>query len=509
MARSWSLARIGAAALLFHSASATLGGAEEYSCQCAPENTVVRYIVVEMPLPNATNPEPIQAANAEDSAPAPSPLTNTTATYGPISAPDIDLDDITNVIPKTNVSLYYGQAPVPNATEVQGAGSINMTLAMGKGTVALEYISAIRNVSCSDDSVIVSFNDKTAFQSALDSWSAEESLVLVTNHLGNCDAELGRGFFKVDSVASNYTNTIVCSASPHEIQDIAEGCELTFSSLPASKITRRLTLDPSLSLSFDKSIPETVIFSQPPYVNVTAKEASFTSSVTFSGYLKYNFWGFKLEQLYFDLDASFGADVGLSAEVAAAYQHDFTYAPDEFTYSLVSVPGLIDIGPGVAFSIGLNLSTDAAVGIDTEFGIQLPDGNVHIDVLDGSKTSATGWEPTHSSVINITEKATIEADVGAGVTVELVIKALGGLIDLSSGLTATPQIHNKFTLSGLEEINGTVVSLPEDGDAKTCDQGVYIVSDFLFSLKGFATKWISGELYSVEVPIADQCYHFN
>lgn len=88
--------------------------------------------------------------------------------------------------------------------------------------------------------------------------------------------------------------------------------------------------------------------------------------------------------------------------------------------------------------------------------------------------------------------------------VELVFEILGGAIDLSSGVTSRSKLVNDFVLSASQGVNGTGVSVGQNTTG--CEEGLSVKSDFFFSVVGFATQWWSQELYSVEVPVADECY---
>lgn len=168
------------------------------------------------------------------------------------------------------------------------------------------------------------------------------------------------------------------------------------------------------------------------------------------------------------------------------------------------MPGLIELGPGLAFGVGVDLGVGAAVNITTGASINLADGNVHLDLLDGSSSSTSGWTPTYNAYANITEKAEVSVDPYVSLKVELAFKLLGGLVDLSSGLTAKPGFTNTFTLEATEIANSTTgASLPS---GTNCSQGVELESDFFFNLTAFATEWYETTLYSVEVPLWDYCY---
>ena len=76
-----------------------------------------------------------------------------------------------------------------------------------------------------------------------------------------------------------------------------------------------------------------------------------------------------------------------------------------------------------------------------------------------------------------------------------------------TGITARPGFTNTFTLTGNEGIStgGTIISAV----AGTCPNGLAIDSDFKFAVDAKATQWWSGEIYSVSVPIIDECYSWK
>lgn len=234
-----------------------------------------------------------------------------------------------------------------------------------------------------------------------------------------------------------------------------------------------------------------------------------------------------MEDLYFDLDTHFSADVALAADVAAAWSRSILYDPDTLTYTLVEVPGILSLGPGLSFAVGVDVDTSAAVAVRAGAGIAIPAANVHLDFLDSGKNAATGWEPQYTSYANITESVEVGLNASASLTVQLTFKLLGGLVDLSSGLTATPEFVNKFTLDAAQSAHASTggagvnlldaekvapVTTPGSelavvNEPKDC--GVSLKSDFIFDLEGFATKWWKANLYHVEVPITDLCYNFQ
>jgi len=267
-------------------------------------------------------------------------------------------------------------------------------------------------------------------------------------------------------------------------------------------------LDPSYTLSSAYALPaSTSLYSYPPYLTVSAKSASFAADVTFSGYLRYNWLLFKLEDLYFDIDASSTSVLSLGASIDSAYATTFTYSPSTLSYSLISVPGVLELGPELKFAVSGNVSASEAVDISTDFSLKLADGKVHLDLLNEAKTSTSGWTPSYSTSAKISGNAAVTFDPTAALTVEMAINFFGGLVDLSTGVTATPGFENKFTLTATEGVDLSGVSnLNAQG---VCAEGLAVDSKFTFNVEAFATKWWSKNVYSVVVPIADECFSWE
>jgi hypothetical protein len=285
--------------------------------------------------------------------------------------------------------------------------------------------------------------------------------------------------------------------------------EITFGAIPSTALSKRdLTLDPSYTLNTAIALPsETTLYTDSPYLTVSADAASFNSNVTFSGYLNYNWLLFKLEDLYFDIDADFRADLTLSADVTSAYNTTFSYSPPALTYSLISVPGILELGPELKFAVDAEVSVSEGVTITTSAGIALADGNVHLDLLNEENTSTSGWAPTYTASAEISGNATAEFNPTAALTVEIAINFFGGLIDLSTGVTATPGFDNAFILTATEGVDLSGVEDLTPGG--TCAEGLELQSNFTFAVDAFATEWWSEEVYSVTVPLLDKCYSWE
>lgn len=147
------------------------------------------------------------------------------STLSPITNPDVDPTKLSNIVPSKNVALNWG---------AEGNSFVNVSLEMTHPTVVLEDIGGIESVDCEPGSVSVTFSDKAAFNEALEDWSNDDRFVLVTNHLGDCDAENERGMFLAKSITSN-SNTLTVVASG-EMSDLANTAGLLS---PTSLYARR------------------------------------------------------------------------------------------------------------------------------------------------------------------------------------------------------------------------------------------------------------------------------
>ncbi|KAH7319241.1 hypothetical protein BKA65DRAFT_97374 [Rhexocercosporidium sp. MPI-PUGE-AT-0058] len=432
------------------------------------------------------------------------PATNTTELYIPAKKPRFDRHDLKNVVPSKNTSCYY------SANSTSGSMVVNNT--MKYPTVVLEDIASIINVDCTADSVAVTFNDTTTFKKAQSVWAAASNatMVLITNHLGDCDAELERSYFLTNSVSFD-SDTLVATASSQaaNISTVASYTTISFGNIEAGVANttndkRALVIDPRFTFNPHLALPEdTVLFKYDPYVTITADNASFSSEVTFSGYLAYNWFLWRLDAFYFDIDAGFKADLGLSASVQAAYETKFSYAPPSLYYG-VSVPGVIELGPMLQFSVGTEIGVSAAAKLSTAFEVALAKGNVHLDVLNSKKTGVSGWTPTYSASADINGQVQAYFNPSAILTVEIAAKVFGGLIDLSTGLTARPGFDNSFVLTGGVGVDlGGVKNIT---NTASCSQGLQLHSNFTFGLDAFATQWYKGTLYEVNLPLLDKCF---
>ncbi|KAJ4396214.1 hypothetical protein N0V93_000433 [Gnomoniopsis smithogilvyi] len=414
-------------------------------------------------------------------------------------------EDENPFVAQSNVTLPYG---------LNDTNYVNITLTV-PSAILLEAIESLTNVDCSADSLTVSFNSTDSLDAAFAAWSAYTDLVLITNHLGDCDTEYERGFFVAASFAVS-DSTIVATAEKTNVTSIASHMRANFTGIPgqsstiaATKTKRDIIIDPdavSVSTEWDLT-PSLTLYEYDPYVTATANSGSLALGVTLDGYLDFDIWTLSLEALYVDAATTVSADLELELAVTAPYSDTFSYS-DGIEYYVVDVPGILTFGPELSFAVGATVDVDAAIDVILDIGAEIANGTIHLDFV-GDGTAAEGWTPTYHADLTLSEEATVGLTPFVSVTVGLDFTILGGLLDLSGGLTPKVDFPITATLNATQVVSdstGTNVTVTQVGADGTCSNGVEVVSEFEFTLDAFLTEFWDMTLYSVEVAIADECY---
>ncbi|KAI9047648.1 hypothetical protein LZ554_008359 [Drepanopeziza brunnea f. sp. 'monogermtubi'] len=429
-----------------------------------------------------------------------------TQVFAPLPHVDVDKHDHDNILPKKKISSYY-------STNETDEAHITVNHTMKYPSVMLEDIASITLVECTHNSVKTVFNDTKVFERARAFWIANHGpLVLVTNHLGNCDDELDRSFFIATSCQWDVSSlTAVAYARKADVSSIATHSEISFGNIAAGSLVpvkrKRGVKDPTISFSPAYSIaPETTLFSQDSYVFVKADKGSFASNVTLSGYIRYDWVRFKAEELYFDLDADFNAELMFSASVEAELSTSFSFAAPLVAQGIV-VPGVLELGPMLEFSVGSEIGVSGGVSLSTDFTVDLKGAKVHIDVLNSNNTVFSGWEPTYAGTADLDARVDAGFNPYAALTVQVAANAFGGLLDLSTGLMAKSEFRNDFSIDANIAVNENGITHNTDATADiNCANGVYLESKFSFSLDAFATEWYSASIFEFVHPFFEQCF---
>lgn len=434
--------------------------------------------------------------------------TNITTDLRPVLTSSIQAGNLSNANPSTTVEMSYGD-------DIDAL--VNVALAMSYPSVLLEDIDAVTSVVCTDSSVSVTFESAASFKFCTSAWNIEksdsEALVIITNHMGNCDAEHERGIFYATSTSWDAeTLTVTARTEKKDVADVAASTEISFANVPLAsrRSKRKITWNQDgIRISNNVSLPaSTQLFSVPGsnYVSLVADEAFVGAEVTFSGKLKFNILRAKLEQLTFDIDAHMAAQLGLSLDVQGPYTNSLRYAPGELSYQLVNIPGILKFGPALDFAIGLDVAAAAKISATTDLALTMPSARVHLDAVNRRNNLATGWTPKFTAQANVTQKAQVGLNPWVELTLEMAIELFGGALDLSTGVTAKPKMVNQFDFAAGQTVGTGGVGQVTDKDPKTCDTGLAVRSDFDFSLIAYVTQFWKNTVYNVHVPVANECY---
>ncbi|KAH7323501.1 hypothetical protein BKA65DRAFT_567242 [Rhexocercosporidium sp. MPI-PUGE-AT-0058] len=419
-----------------------------------------------------------------------SPLSVATASF--LAAADsVPAAKVQPIAPKTDIILQYASV---NATEEMTA-SINAV--MKYPSVLLEEIDSVSKVDCSADSVAITFSDKADYDETTKDWPAS-GFVLFTNHLGDCDTDNERGLYIVNSVTwDDATLTVTAASTKSSFDDSTSEMTVDYTK-PA--ISKRDTPQ-----SWFAEVANNIVLNDDPLkkdLSITVNEPKLGGDLSVSGHLHFSWLKLKPTEFFVDVDLGVTAAANVKVSASLSSGNDvYSFSPASLTVSAFSIPGILDVGPALAFKMGVEVSASGTVEMSADLTATISNGHAHIDFLDSKNTVTTGWEPVFTHAVNIS--AAVEAQVNPFVelTAEMAVKFLGGLLDLSSGIKAKPSLINVFSLQAQFNIdNANNVTIPAATDL-TCVNGVWFSSAFNFIVTAFVTQFYDVEVFRLDIPI--------
>ncbi|GKT50484.1 uncharacterized protein ColSpa_10665 [Colletotrichum spaethianum] len=369
--------------------------------------------------------------------------------------------------------------------------------------ILIENIETITDVQCSNTGVVLKFGLTEDYNTCLSGWPSKD-FIIITNHNNGCDSEHERGIYIVQGYTfDNATLTVTASATRAEIRDQMNDAIIDFQHIGTATTKRDLSGTISADLS-----GSTLIATDP--LTIVANEARLESTIGLAGHVHYNFWEFKLSEFYIDLDYSSALNLNISAAVSAEYSTNlYNYNPLSVSVSAFTIPGIIDVGPMVDFSLGIEFAASGTVKASVDVVSTISDVNVHLDFLDASKTSTTGWKPQTNVTTDVNAQVELQLNPFADLTVALGVKLFNGLLDMSAGVEAKPTVVNVFALDldfSYTSASGVTFTKPTEDQ---CVNGAWFASNFHFGVEAFVTQFYTKTLYEVDVPIyKSQCWNF-
>ncbi|KAJ0116173.1 hypothetical protein J7T55_005119 [Diaporthe amygdali] len=395
------------------------------------------------------------------------------------------------------------------------ASLVSVNLDMQHPAVILEDIDDVTAVDCIGQTrVAVTFSDKDAFDEALEDWSGlNDSFVMVTNHQGDCDAELERSFFvaDTDSLAAFESNlTIIAKAEKSDVYSTANSTEINFNSVATAtgQVDKRgISLNKEgLTIAYDYALPSDQTIVDTTYVKIQLNQAEINNSVTYAGHIKWEL--FKgVTEFTIDIDKSMRHYANMTIEVDGVYDQSWTWSPAGLTYSLIEIPGILSLGPSAGISFGGEVTASVGGAVTVDFTSAMPNGSIHLDMVHWDQSTSYGWTTEKTATYNTTEKAQLTLKPFIDFTVEFACELFDGLLDLSTGITAEPSFPFVTTATATQYHNATGgVTYPNSTD--TCLNGLSEEIDFEFTIKAFATQFLSVTLYDYKVELWKGCLNW-
>ncbi|KAL3428160.1 hypothetical protein PVAG01_01669 [Phlyctema vagabunda] len=405
------------------------------------------------------------------------------------SVPITAVDALT---PNENITLLYQSADVD-------AMRAEVDATMNHPAILLEDVDSISKVDCSAESVAVTFSEVSEYEEIFTAWP-QDSFILLTNHLGDCDTDNERGLYVVNSLGfDNKTLTVTASTIRSDFNSSAGEMTISFGKQAANPVKREVTQ------TFLGDFPGTLTLSDDPVsksLSVKVHEPSLSGNLDVSGHFHYSFHRFRVTEFWFDVDLSIA--MGANVEVIANLGFDndvYSFTPASVTVAAFSIPGILDVGPALSFDLGVEVAVSGTVDITSNLTATLNEGHIHLDMLDAKNTFSSGWQPVYTHQTNVS--ATVEAQVNpfVSLTAEIAANFLNGLLDLSSGITARPEFVNVFTIDGqFDTANSANVTFPAPTEEK-CVNGMWYSNAFAFIVTAFVTQFYELELYRLDVPL--------
>lgn len=428
---------------------------------------------------------------------------------------------ISSKTPTANVTLFYGSVTTTSAEPIMFA---EIKATMMYPSVLLEEVPSIKEVRCSASSIVIVFDSLKGLQETADSWGTS-TFILFTYHGSDCNVENERGIYIVRAFAT----------SPDALTVTTFSTKTTF-----EQATREMSIEwtkplstNSMHSSFFGNFPGDLDLKGPKpkpspltrEFSLVAENPSLSGIFTMSGHAHYSWLEFRFTDFFVDMDLSLLAGVNVALAAGAAFSNEvYSYSPASSVVSAFTIPGILDIGPSLSLTLGVEtfVSGEAAIAANmsasskchtpakaealiiqalTRLNAAVADGNVHLDLVDSGRTTTSGWKPVYTHQTNISAAVQAQLNPYAEVAVEVAINFLKGKLELSSGIRAKPQLLSVFDVTAEFDIgNSADVTMPASKDA-ACTNGMWHSSAFAFLVTAFVTHLYALEMFRYHAPI--------
>ncbi|KAK6500186.1 hypothetical protein TWF481_010536 [Arthrobotrys musiformis] len=335
-------------------------------------------------------------------------------------------DDLSRLDLKENVRMFYGGV-VSNSQMYMA----NMTLYQpedGHPLIMMErFDGLLKEVSCGTGSITLDFNHKDAMDYAIKTWDwvneeTDDYFFLIANHPG-CGEEAQRNPYRVGKVQYDQEKfRTVLTTEAIEWNSLASDFDITLGSASLTKsvskrslknadITKRGFFDIFGNFDFGKSVywdltvgdknGRKTMMSDPfrsyGKIDINCVGCTLTGGLQVTGYIKVV--KFEIAELYLGAKPKdLRARIGLEAIIRAAIPPGLLRV-DQTLFSLgipgLSIPKIFLLGPSLQYEVGAGFGAAGVANLSVGADVTIPnDAALYVDLLDGSKSEAHGFEKT-------------------------------------------------------------------------------------------------------------------
>lgn len=284
---------------------------------------------------------------------------------------------------------------------------------------------------------------------------------------------------------------------------------VSFSNLGSPNDNGNITFDePGINVASNFSLPRGMVIFSDQFFTGKVNYGSLSDAAVIRGHFDYDVPSSQLKSLWFDVDAAFFGDLGITFNLTAPLNNNnYEFNPGTFFPSEINVPGAFSLKPTLRWTVGADIGAVGPIYHSSNISLEILDGHAHIDFLNSSRSHATGWSPRLASSVNTREAATGHASPYINFSVELALEVLEGVFGVTGGVSSRPQFVNEFNLpqSHTRIRKADRMIWPRN---VTCTNGFELQSAFNFSVSAYVTDWWQQTLYHTKIPIADECFPF-
>ncbi|TLD11694.1 hypothetical protein PspLS_11759 [Pyricularia sp. CBS 133598] len=397
------------------------------------------------------------------------------------------------------------------------ATSAMVSVVMKKPSIVLENLPSFSDVKCADGNVILSFKNAEAVKAARNAWPSSGDFIIVMDEApGTCSGDRERGFFLLGELSHDEEKfTITAAAQKRDPKDEVEDAVIHFTrttEVAAEETTqlvarggrKTLKIGPK-TFKVDLS-NKTLINTKPLYIHMD--RARFTSTVQIEGHVHFNLAKMKLKEFNLQLTLDYDLDLNVTTRFNGRIPLDaISQSPLVAGISAIHIPGILNIGPRAAVSLGVETAAEGPVNVTAVYRSTMKGATARLDLLDKKGSKAEGWKPKTTGSADVSTRLQLQLNPFVDFTVEFAIRVFGGLMDLGSGITVRPTLVNAYVIGSNYTQNETGIELTgpkcPDSAAKgsCCFNSAWYESRFWFEVRAFVTTFYRIPLYKVNVPI--------